>query len=136
MAHNPNHLERFSSARSAVLATIDAGAPHVVPIVFALDGDLLYSAVDHKPKTTTSLRRLENIRTNPHVSVLADHYEEDWDRLWWVRIDGTARIVDQGDAYEHALDRLAAKYPVYREHRPEGPVIVVVIDRVIGWSAS
>src|SRR5260221_14749245 len=84
---------RFAGSRSARLATVSAdGRPHVVPIVFALDGDTLYFAVDSKPKRTTHLQRLKNIAANPAVSVLADHYDDDWTRLWGVRADGTAPV--------------------------------------------
>src|SRR3954468_13483873 len=103
---------RFASARVARPATVSPdGRPPVVPIVFAVDGDLLYTAVDGKPKSTTALQRLANIAANPAVSVLVDHYDEEWTRLWWVRVDGTARVVDAAEA---ALDLLAARYPVYR----------------------
>lgn len=120
----------------ARLATIRPGGhPHVVPITFALDGDTIVSAVDHKPKSTTSLQRLRNIRAHPVASVIVDHYEDDWTRLWWVRGDGTARIVTDGVAREHAIERLADKYPPYRENPPRGPVIAVAVDRWASWSA-
>jgi PPOX class probable F420-dependent enzyme len=122
-----------SQARVARLATIDArGRPHVVPICFVLDGETLYTVVDEKPKRTRRLQRLRNIKANPHVEVLIDHYEEDWSQLWWVRLRGTARIVDD----ERALELLAAKYPQYREHPPAGPVIAVSIEERREWTAS
>ena len=78
----------------ARLATIGTGGrPHLVPVTFALDGDRIYTVVDAKPKTTANLRRLRNIAADPRVTVLADHYEDDWDRLWWVRADGIAAIL-------------------------------------------
>jgi PPOX class probable F420-dependent enzyme len=128
----------FESARVARLATADAeGRPHVVAIVFALEGDQIVSAVDHKPKRTTRLRRLVNIEANPRVSVLADHYEDDWSSLWWARADGTARIVGPGvPAHERAVSSLAARYPQYRERRPSGSVIVVSVSRWSGWRAA
>ena len=126
---------RLEDALVARLAT--AGIkPHVVPICFALDGDTMYLAVDRKPKRTTELQRLRNIATNPSVAVLVDHYEDDWTRLWWVRVDGTARIVDGGDESVRALTLLAARYPQYQEQRPDGPVVAIRIDRLTGWSAS
>jgi len=86
--------ELFASARVARLATVDdTGAPHLVPIVFALVGDVIYSAVDDKPKRHRRLRRLVNVAHEPRVSVLADHYDDDWTRLWWVRADGTAAVL-------------------------------------------
>src|SRR5690348_1391752 len=89
---------RFAAARVARLATADAsGRPHVVPIVFAVAGDEIVSAVDAKPKRTTALRRLANVRENPRVALLADHYEDDWSALWWVRADGTARVAERDE---------------------------------------
>jgi PPOX class probable F420-dependent enzyme len=127
----------FASARVARLATVDAeGLPHVVAITLAVDGDEIVTAVDHKPKRTTRLRRLANIEANPGVSILADHYEDDWSRLWWVRADGVARIVEPGDdEHEHAVAKLAARYPQYEERRPEGPAIVISVSRWSGWRA-
>jgi PPOX class probable F420-dependent enzyme len=127
--------QRLTTARSARLATASADAvPHLVPITFAVEGDRIYFAVDHKPKTVTSLRRLRNIRENPRVSVLADHYSDEWTELWWVRADGRAVIWDDGPAREHALDLLAAKYPQYRRIRPAGVVVGITVDRICGWT--
>jgi PPOX class probable F420-dependent enzyme len=130
--------ELFESARVARLATCDAeGRPHIVPITFALDGDVILTAVDHKPKRTTRLRRLANIAANPRVSVLADHYEDDWSRLWWVRADGTARVIAPEEP-EHAgaVARLAARYEQYRERPPEGPAIAITVSRWSGWGSA
>lgn len=125
---------RAASVRVARLATADPrGRPHAVPICFALDGDTLYFAVDSKPKRTAHLKRLDNIAANPAVSVLFDHYENDWEKLWWVRIDGTARIVAQIDEVDRALTHLAERYPQYRRSRPAGPVVAVAIERWSGW---
>jgi len=128
--------ERFAAARVARLATADAaGVPHLVPVVFAVAGDVVYTAVDAKPKRTTALRRLANVAANPRVALLVDHYEEDWDALWWVRADGVARIVDDEDEARAAVALLAARYRAYRETPPPGPVIAVDVERWSGWSA-
>ncbi len=120
----------------ARLATTDPdGRPHLVPIVFALDGDTLYSAVDRKPKRSTTLRRIENARARPDVTVLVDHYEDDWGRLWWIRLRGRARVLDGGDERRHALELLAAKYPQYRDEPPDGPVLAVDVAELRSWSA-
>jgi PPOX class probable F420-dependent enzyme len=128
---------RFAGARVAHLATVDgAGQPHVVPMVFAVEADTIVSAVDHKPKRTTALRRLANIAANPRVAVLADDYGEDWDQLWWVRAEGTARVLHPGSAdAEHAVDLLVRRYPQYRDRRPAGPALAVDVARWSGWSA-
>jgi PPOX class probable F420-dependent enzyme len=121
----------------ARLATVGAdGRPHIVPITFGLDDQTLYFAVDLKPKRTTNLKRLINIASNPAVSVLIDHYESDWDRLWWVRLDGTARIVSEPAEVERALNLLAERYEQYRTTRPMGPVVAITIERMTGWSGA
>jgi PPOX class probable F420-dependent enzyme len=126
--------ERFRAARVARLATVSAdGQPHIVPIVFALAGDVLYTAVDAKPKSTTALRRLANIAANPTVAVLADHYADDWTELWWVRADGSARVADATDV---AARLLSERYPQYAAQPPPGPVIAVDVDRWTGWQAA
>ena len=124
-------------ARVARLATIDRdGRPHLVPIVFALEGETLYSAVDRKPKLSRTLRRIENARVRPDVTVLVDHYEDDWSRLWWIRLRGNARVLDEGEERERALQLLATKYPQYRRVPPDGPVLAVDVNDVREWSAG
>ncbi|GAA3680524.1 TIGR03668 family PPOX class F420-dependent oxidoreductase [Nonomuraea antimicrobica] len=128
---------RFGAQPVARMARLAAdGTPRLVPITFALDGDRVVTAVDHKPKTTTDLGRLRDLRRDPAVSLLADHYEDDWARLWWVRADGLASVVTAGPGREAALDLLTAKYAQYRERRPQGPVIVVEVTRWSAWSAT
>jgi PPOX class probable F420-dependent enzyme len=130
-------MRRLSSSPVAHLATVNAeGRPHIVPIVFAVDGDTLYFAVDAKPKKTTDLQRLKNLAANPAVSVLADHYEDDWSKLWWVRADGSARVVTDGAEAERATELLAKRYEQHRRQRPAGPVVAIHVDRVTGWSGS
>jgi PPOX class probable F420-dependent enzyme len=126
---------RLVESTVAHLATVnDEGRPHIVPIVFAIDGETLYFSVDAKPKTTTNLKRLKNMAANPAVSVLADHYEDDWSKLWWVRADGTARVVTDDAEARRATDLLVDRYAQYRRARPAGPVVAIHIDRVTGWS--
>jgi PPOX class probable F420-dependent enzyme len=128
---------RLTGARVARLATAGSdGQPHLVPCTFAVEGDLIYTAVDHKPKKSANLRRLRNIRENPRVALLADHYDEDWDQLWWVRIDGWASVVEDERALQDPLDVLAERYPQYHEQRPAGPVILIQADRWKGWSST
>lgn len=134
--------QRFAGARVARLATAGPdGQPHLVPFTFALDRhpgqeDRIYSAVDAKPKSTTDLRRLRNISANPRVAVLADHYQDDWGALWWVRADGQATILAEPAAMAPALALLAARYPQYREHLPGGPVISIQVTRWTGWASA
>jgi len=130
------HDSRLTAARVARLATIDPdGRPHLVPIVFAIDGETVYSAVDRKPKRSTTLRRIENARSRPDVTILVDQYEDDWSRLWWIRLRGRARVLDDGDERERALELLRAKYLQYREEPPDGPVLAVDVSEVREWSA-
>jgi PPOX class probable F420-dependent enzyme len=128
----------FGRAPVARLATADAdGRPHIVPMVFALAGDTLYSAVDAKPKRTTALRRLANVAVNPRVAVLVDHYERDWGALWWVRADGTARVLEaEEDEGREAVERLVARYSQYRDAAPAGPVLAIDVERWSGWSMA
>jgi PPOX class probable F420-dependent enzyme len=127
--------ERLTSARVGYLATTGRDhLPHVVPITLAVTDDRLVTVVDQKPKSTTDLRRLRNIADNPHVSVLCDHYSEEWDRLWWVRVDGCATLVDRGAARDKAIDLLTEKYRQYRDDPPQGTAVVIEIDSWTGWA--
>ena len=131
---------RFETARVARLGTVAPdGGPHLVPVVFVLapDRDVVWTAVDAKPKSTRSLRRLANIAANPRVSLLVDHYDEDWTRLWWIRADGHAETMVHSDPEASAaLDALAAKYPQYSDDRPGGPVIRIEIHTWRAWAAA
>jgi PPOX class probable F420-dependent enzyme len=129
---------RFAAAPVARLATVDAdGRPHLVPMVFAVAGETLYSAVDAKPKRTTALRRLANVAANPRVAVLVDDYNDDWTTLWWVRADGTGRVLDAGEPEGRlGVDQLVGRYWQYREQRPIGPVLAIDVERWSGWSAA
>ena len=126
--------ERVVDARVARLATVRAdGRPHVVPCCFAVAVDTIYSAVDGKPKTTLALRRLANVEANPAVSLLVDQYDDDWSALWWVRLDGVARVVDDLPERESALALLAAKYPQYTRTPPPGDVIAIEVTAWRAW---
>jgi PPOX class probable F420-dependent enzyme len=136
--HEPIVIRELAQqARVARLATIDPdGRPHLVPITFALAGDVLYSAVDSKPKRSRRLRRIENARARPEVTVLVDCYEEDWSRLWWLRLRGTARVLDRGDEFDRALSLLGDKYEQYRANPPGGPVLAVDVTERREWAAA
>src|SRR5215510_12043371 len=126
----------FASGRIAHLATADgAGTPHVVPIVFAVDGDTIFFAVDQKPKRTRDLKRLRNITDNPAVAVLVDHYDDDWSTLWWVRADGTARVLPPGPETDRAIALLTERYAQYHDQLPPGPAVAIAVESWSGWSA-
>ena len=128
---------RFAQAQVAYLATVGAdGAPHVVPVTFAIEGDVIHTAVDAKPKRGTPLRRFENVSGNPRVSLLVDAYDPDWTRLWWARADGRAEVVADGARLERALSALRARYPQYASVAVGGPAMVIEVDRWSGWSAT
>jgi PPOX class probable F420-dependent enzyme len=128
---------RFETASVAHLATVDAdGGPHLVPITFALEGDVIYTAVDAKPKRSARLRRFENVAVNPRVSVLVDAYDADWTRLWWARADGIARVAVDGRELERARTALRARYPQYATVALTGPAMVIAVERWSGWSAT
>jgi len=121
----------------ARLATIDPdGRPHVVPIVFVLDGDTVYTAVDAKPKRTRRLRRIENARVRPHATVLVDYYDDDWSRLWWVRLRCRARVLDGGAEAERALRLLSEKYEQYGRQPPAAPVLALDVVEWRGWTGA
>lgn len=127
--------QRFADARVLRLSTADAaGRPHLVPATFAVVGDRVVIAVDHKPKRHSNLKRLRNIQENPAVSLLVDHFDEDWEQLWWVRVDGQARVLENVDADE-LVQALLSKYDQYRDRRPGGPVIEIQVNRWSGWVA-
>jgi PPOX class probable F420-dependent enzyme len=127
---------RFVDARVAVLATVDpTPAPHVVPVTFVVDGDTVWTAVDGKPKRSTRLRRLANIRANPRTSLLVQHWDEDWELLWWVRADGTAVITDDPDTLDRVVRLLRRKYDQYDGVSVDGPVIEITVHNWREWSA-
>jgi PPOX class probable F420-dependent enzyme len=131
---NPSPAD-VAGAPVARLGTLNpSGAIDLVPVTFAfVDDTTIVTAVDHKPKRTTRLQRLENIRVHPQVTVLVDHYEDEWSNLWWVRLRGVAVAHERpGNAL---LEPLLAKYPQYTETRPAGPAIVISVTDVMGWSA-
>jgi PPOX class probable F420-dependent enzyme len=128
---------RLAEARVARLATAGPdGRPHIVPIVFAHDDEHLYFAVDDKPKRSRDLKRVRNIAGNERVSVLVDHYEDDWARLWWIRVDGAAHVLDHDADTQRAVDLLARKYAQYADKRPQGPVVAIRIEHMTGWSPA
>jgi PPOX class probable F420-dependent enzyme len=136
--HEPTvERARVAASQVARLATVRPdGRPHLVPIVYALDGDTLYSAVDAKPKRSRALQRLENVRAHPEVAVLVDHYGDDWDELWWVRLDGAARVLEEGAEADRAIQLLCAKYRRYRDIPPGPPVLAIDVLRWSSWSSS
>ncbi|MHA3024615.1 TIGR03668 family PPOX class F420-dependent oxidoreductase [Mycobacterium sp. BMJ-28] len=125
----------FAAAPVAVLATVSDGVPHLVPVVFAVSGDTVYTAVDAKRKSTQRLRRLANIEANPRVSLLVDHYADDWAQLWWVRADGTAEIHAHGDQMAIGYALLRVKYRQYERIALDGPVVTVDVSRWSSWHA-
>jgi PPOX class probable F420-dependent enzyme len=127
---------RFAAAPVARLATVgSSGAPHLVPITFAVAGGVIYTAVDTKPKTTPDLKRLRNIAASPRVAVLADHYSGDWDELWWARADGEAVILGAPAEVAGPLRLLAGRFPHYAAHPPAGPVFAIRVTLWSGWAA-
>ncbi len=129
---------RVRDARVGRLATVTAdGEPHVVPCCFVLAGagnrDVLYSAVDAKPKSTLALRRLANIRANPYASLLVDYYDDDWSALWWVRVDGAARAITEGAERDQAIRELTMKYAQYVHTPPPGPVVAIDVRSWRAW---
>jgi PPOX class probable F420-dependent enzyme len=127
-------VARFAQSPVARLATVGAdGRPHLVPVVFAVHEQVIYTAVDAKPKTTQRLRRLTNIERNPQVSLIVDHYDQDWTQLWWVRADGEAAIHREGETMQAGRELLRTKYAQYQSVSLNGPVIAVDVRRWSSW---
>lgn len=127
--------ERVRAARVGVLGTIRPdGSPHQVPFVYATVPDrVLVSAVDSKPKSGRKLARLVNIEAEPRVSVLVQHYEDEWSSLWWVRADG--RAIVSSDVSSARRGALEEKYPAYSGHEL-GPFVLIEVESLTGWEAS
>ncbi len=126
--------QRLEIAEVGRLGTITPDLkPHLVPCCFALVGSTVYSAVDAKPKSSLVLRRVENIGVHPQASLLVDHYDQDWSRLWWIRLDGRARVADTQVERELAVEHLRSKYSQYRETAIVGPVIALEVDSWRSW---
>ena len=129
--------ERFASAPVARLATTTPdGAPHLVPVTFAvLEDDTIWFLVDEKPKRSRELQRLANIAADGRVSLLVDHYDDAWSALWWVRADGRARVITDPELWRGALAALVRKYPQYASEPPSGPAVEIRIERWRWWAA-
>jgi PPOX class probable F420-dependent enzyme len=129
--------QRFATGQVARLASVrPGGAPHLVPIVFALVQDVVFSAVDHKPKGAGRLQRLTNLEAEPRCSLLVDSYDPDWARLWWVRADGRAEVIDDPGHRHPGLLALAERYEAYRGRPPTSTLVAVTVTTWTGWSAS
>ncbi|HKY46526.1 MAG TPA: TIGR03668 family PPOX class F420-dependent oxidoreductase [Acidimicrobiia bacterium] len=134
---DPAAAALLDRSRVATLATVLAdGRPHLVPVVFALDGVDVVTSVDGKPKTGKVLARIENIARDPRVTLLAHHYEEDWSRLAWVRVDGNASVEDGGESFARALKSLRDRYPQYESVDLTGPVIRISVESTATWEAT
>lgn len=128
---------RFATSPRAILATVRPdGAPHLVPVVFALVGDTVLVPVDRKPKRTTRLQRLANVEHEPRCALLVDRYTDDWSRLWWVRADGRGRVVAPTEVEEAGRRALVERYPAYRREPPTGPYLCIDVERWRGWAAG
>lgn len=128
---------RFARSPVARLATVRPdGGPHVVPVVFAAVENAVYWAVDAKPKRTLQLQRLANLRREPRCALLVDHYEDDWSRLWWIRADGVAAVVDDPPVTHPGIAALVERHAQYRAQPPVGPLVLVTVERWSGWSSG
>ena len=136
---SPRASRLIRSARVAHLATADkSGQPHVIPICFVYDGKSFYSPIDEKPKRTvpSKLKRLKNIRDNPNIALVIDHYDEDWRKLGYILVFGQARILQSGEKHRSAVKLLRRKYRQYRAMViDERPMIVITAKRIVSWNA-
>jgi PPOX class probable F420-dependent enzyme len=127
----------LAAQRVARLATADAaGRPHVVPICYALVGNSVYFTIDEKPKKAPGarLKRLANLRENRMAALVVDRYDEDWSRLGWVMLQGSAEVLESGAEHDSAQARLRARYPQLAAMRIEAlPVVAIRIDHATSW---
>lgn len=137
---SPSQAQLLTAAPVGRLATADAaGVPHVIPVCYAFDGQVIYSALDQKPKRAAlpRLKRVRNIQANPQVALVIDHYEADWQRLWYILLTGRAELLLEGDERVEAIKLLRRKYPQYRDMPIDpNPVIKITPGRVVSWEAS
>lgn len=138
LALEPWQAALLDEVRAGRLATVTpAGAPHLVPVCFAFTGGRFAIAIDEKPKRSVRLARLANIAHEPRVCLLVDRYDDDWERLAWLRVDGLATELERGDAWPAALTGLRARYPQYRGMALESrPLIAIEPLGVAGWRAQ
>jgi PPOX class probable F420-dependent enzyme len=133
----PEHAAFLESCRLGHLSTADAsGRPHGVPVCFALLGQRIYIAIDEKPKRAAplELKRVRNIRENPPVALVVDRYDEDWSKLGYVLVQGTATLLESGEEHRRAIRLLRERYPQYRSMALEGrPIIAIQVERVTAW---
>ena len=130
-------LVRLGAARVGRFASLGReGRPHVVPVTFAVLDEFVVHMIDDKPKTTGRLQRLRNVEANPLASLLVDHYDEDWSKLWWIRVDGDVTIETGGELWERARSALATKYGRYRESPPQGPAICLAMKKLTYWESG
>ena len=138
---SPEDRSFLHQARVGRLATASAaGEPHVVPVCYVFDGKHVYSAIDSKPKRVAAarLRRLQNLRENPRATLVVDFYDEDWTRLRYVLVIGSAEILEAGHDRGRALGMLREKYPQYQAMRDygQGPVIRLTPERIVCWRGA
>ncbi len=137
---SPTQDRFLRSARTGHLATADAkGRPQVVPVCFVFDGQAIYSVLDAKPKTTPlrQLRRVKNILANPQVSLVVDHYEENWDKLQYILVSGDAELLESDEKWAVAIAMLREKYPQYQAmDLDQSPVIKITPVRYSPWSSQ
>ena len=142
MVARPTYDEMIliGKSRHAYLSTASYdGVPHLIPICFAFDGQYFYSAIDQKPKRAVGkpLKRVRNILSNPNVALLLDHYEEDWRRIWYLLVMGSAHVLAKDDSHTRAFELLEDKYCQYRAMDLVGSSIIRIIpSRFINWSGE
>ena len=131
----PHEAALLAECRTAVLATIaPGGRPRLVPVCYASDGGTIVIAVDEKPKRPGELARIRDIRRDPRVTLLVQRYDDAWQQLAWIRVEGEAAIIERGAHRPGALAALRARYPQYAAMRLESlPLIVITPGRVVSW---
>jgi PPOX class probable F420-dependent enzyme len=137
MAGPPRHLSSLLRSRRGVLGTIGPdGSPNVLPVCYTWAGDVIWTAIDAKPKSTDQLQRVRDVKAHPHITFMVDRWDEDWTRLAWLQAHGSASILPGGPETEKAYAALRDKYHQYDDTKLDGPVIRIDVDRWVGWAAD
>lgn len=137
MAGPPEGLASLLRARRGYLGTLGTdGGPHILPVCFTWAGDVIWTAIDGKPKARAEQQRVKDIQANPRISFTVDRWDEDWSRLAWLQARGTARILPEGPEASKAIEALISKYAQYLDTPISGPVIRLEVEKWVGWSAD
>jgi len=133
----PENFAWLLRTRVGYLATVGAdNGPHIIPVCFTWAGDVVWTAVDGKTKSSNDLQRLRDIEATRSIAFIVDRWDEDWSRLAWLQARGSATIIPDGKEWDKAVAALKSKYSQYSDTPVDGPVIRIDVSRWVGWAAD